>query len=220
MNNRKATVVDYDMGNLFSIEKAIDYVGGTAEITGDPSKIAEADRLVLPGVGAFGSAMQRLEGAGIEDAINEFAQMERPLLGICLGMQLLLSESHEFGRHRGLGLIEGKVIRFKDPKPEGPHFKIPQIGWTEIELPELNGFSTNSEWNRTILQGIDPGSFFYFVHSYICVPGHDRYVLAESVYGDDRFCSVVGKDHIWGCQFHPEKSDNAGLLIYENLINL
>ena len=220
MSNRKATVVDYEMGNLFSIEKAIDYVGGTAEITGDPFKIAKADRLVLPGVGAFGSAMQRLEDTGIEDAINEFAQTERPILGICLGMQLLLSESYEFGHHKGLGLIEGKVVRFKDPKPEGPHFKIPQVGWTEIELPRLNRFSTPTQWNRTILQGIDPGSFFYFVHSYICVPARDQDVLAESAYGEDRFCSVVWKDHIGGCQFHPEKSDNGGLLIYENLINL
>ena len=220
MNNRKATVVDYDMGNLFSIEKAIDYVGGIADITGDPARIAKADRLVLPGVGAFGSAKQRLEEKGIADAINEFARTQRPLLGICLGMQLLFSEGHEFGHHEGLGLIEGKVVRFKDPNPEGPRFKIPQIGWTEIELPELNKISTDTEWNRTILQGIDPGSFFYFVHSYICVPGHKQDVLAESVYGDDRFCSVVWKDHIGGCQFHPEKSDNAGLLIYENLIHL
>ena len=149
MNNRKATVVDYDMGNLFSIEKAIDYVGGIADITGDPARIAKADRLVLPGVGAFGSAKQRLEEQGIADAINEFARTQRPLLGICLGMQLLFSEGHEFGHHEGLGLIEGKVVRFKDPNPEGPRFKIPQIGWTEIELPELNKISTNTEWNPT-----------------------------------------------------------------------
>lgn len=220
MNHRKVTVVDFGMGNLFSIERAIHQVGGDANITGEFSKIASADRLVLPGVGAFGSAMHRLKETGIEDAVKEFVQTGRPLLGICLGMQLLLSESYEFGHHRGLGLIDGKVVRFKDPEPNGSHFKIPQIGWAEIEFPASEKKLTNRMWDDTILAGIHPSRFFYFVHSYICLPDNAKNVLAESVYGQDRFCSVVYKDNIYGCQFHPEKSDTDGLHIYHNLLRI
>jgi len=220
MNHRKVTVVDFGMGNLLSIERAIRHVGGNVNITYDYSKIASADRLVLPGVGAFGNAMLRLKETGIEDAVKEFAQTCRPLLGICLGMQLLLSESYEFGHHIGLALIDGKVVRFKDTEPKGPHFKIPQIGWAEIEFPTSGTKSTNKTWDNTILAGIQPGRFFYFVHSYICVPESDTNVLAESVYGEDRFCSVAYKDNIYGCQFHPEKSDTVGLNIYHNLLRI
>lgn len=220
MNHPKVIIVDFGLGNLFSIDMAIDHVGGQSEITDDPVKITSADRLVLPGVGAYGSGIRRLEERGIGEAIKEFVQTGRPLLGICLGMQLLLTESYEFGHHRGIGLIKGKVIRFKNPKPRGPCFKIPQIGWAEIELPALNGVSASTIWDGTILHGIDPGSFFYFVHSYFCVPSEYQCGLAESVYGEDRFCSVIFKDNIWGCQFHPEKSDHVGLQIYKNFLRL
>ena len=220
VNHRKVTVVDFGMGNLFSIERAIHHVGGDANITDDFTKIASADRLVLPGVGAFGSAMQRLEETGVDDAVKEFAQTGRPLLGICLGMQLLLTESYEFGHYEGLQLIEGKVVRFKAPQPNGRYFKIPQIGWAEIEFPTSEKKSKQRIWDDTILVGFQPGSFFYFVHSYICVPDNGKNVLAETVYGEDRFCSVVFKDNIWGCQFHPEKSDTDGLNIYQNLLRI
>ena len=220
MNKRKVTVVDFGMGNLFSIVRAIHHVGEDANITGDFSEIASANRLVLPGVGAFGSAMHRLKATGIEDAVKEFSQTGRPLLGICLGMQLLLSESYEFGHHRGLELIKGKVVRFKDPQSNGHYFKIPQVGWAEIEFPTSEKQSTQERWDDTILDGINPGCFFYFVHSYICVPENDQNVLAESNYGEDRFCSVVNEENIWGCQFHPEKSDMDGLQIYRNLLNI
>jgi glutamine amidotransferase len=220
MNSPEVMVVDFGVGNLFSIEKAISHVGGKPEITDDPEKIASAERLVLPGVGAFGSGMHKLEKRGLETAIKAFVQTGRPLLGICLGMQLLLTESCEFGRHRGLGLIDGEVIRLKSPMSDGPHFKIPQIGWAEIEFPVTNESPTRTTWNHTILEEIAPGSFFYFVHSYFCAPADEHCVLAESFYGHNRFCSVINKDNIWGCQFHPEKSDHTGLQIYRNFLNL
>jgi len=140
-----------------------------------------------------------------------------------LGMQLLLTESYEFGQHKGLGLIKGKTVRFKDPKQEGPYFKIPQIGWNKIEMPALKRSSkpvNSAFWDRTILQGLNPDSFFYFVHSYICVPDEVECVLAESVYGEERFCSVMHKNQIWGCQFHPERSGNMGLQIYKNFLSI
>ena len=217
----KVTVIDYGRGNLFSIERAIRYVGGQAEITDDPAKVAAADRLILPGVGAFGEGMSKLRERGINDAIYEFVQTERPLLGICLGMQLVFTAGLEFGLHQGLDLIKGKVIRFNNPRQEGPYFKIPHIEWSKIEFP-VSGKplkTANSNLGKgTILQGLNSGSYFYFVHSFICVPEDVECILAESVYGEDRFCSVVHKNNVWGCQFHPERSGSDGLLIYKNFL--
>lgn len=223
MSITKVTIVDFGLGNLFSIAAAIKHVGGQAEITSDPREIASANRLILPGVGAFGRGMNELGKRGIANAILEFVQTGRPILGICLGMQLLMTESYEFGHHRGLDLIKGKVVRFNDPRTAGQHFKIPQIGWNKIEPPmfyDIPEGSYSALWRDTILQGVDPGSFLYFVHSYICVPDNSECILAESVYGEDRFCCVIHKDNIWGCQFHPERSSHTGLQVYKNLLGL
>jgi len=216
-----ATVIDYGRGNLFSIERAVRYAGGKAEITDDPARIASADRLILPGVGAFGEGMSKLKEKGIDEAIYQFVRTGRPLFGICLGMQLIFNESYEFGLHQGLGLIKGKVIRFQDPRKDGPHFKIPHIEWSKIEYPasiKASNPANNSPWQGTILQGLNSGSYFYFVHSFICVPDDIESVLAESTYGEDSFCSVVHKDNIWGCQFHPERSGSNGFSIYKNFL--
>ena len=223
MKDQKITIVDYGMGNLFSIERAINYLGARAEITSDILKIANANKIILPGVGAFGKAMDELKERKIIDVIYEFVGSKKPLLGICLGMQLLLSESFEFGQHKGLGLIKGKVIRLKEPQPDEVHFKIPQIGWNKIEPAKSHASSEERQkghWRNTILQGIKPGSFFYFVHSYICVPENAEYSIAESTYGKDIYCSVINKDNVWGCQFHPEKSGEVGLEIYKNFLSL
>jgi glutamine amidotransferase len=208
------------MGNLFSIQHALKHVGADAMTTSDPRLIARAERLVLPGVGAFEQAMQELRKREVVGAIREFVQTGRPLLGICLGMQLLFTESFEFGHHQGLDLISGKVVRFKQDEAATPSFKIPQIGWNRIETPSLRGARSGPEerWAATILTGITEQDFFYFVHSYLCEPDDPATVLAETEYGLDRFCSVTSKGNVWGCQFHPEKSGEKGLQIYKNFI--
>lgn len=213
-----ATIIDYGRGNLFSIERAVRHAGGKAEITDNPTKIASAERLILPGVGAFGEGMSKLREKGIDEAISKFVRTGRPLFGICLGMQLIFDVSHEFGLHKGLGLIKGKVVRFQDPREGGPRFKIPHIAWSKIEYPAVIKNINSHPWQGTILQGLNSGSYFYFVHSFICVPEDAACILAESMHGEDRFCSVVHKDNIWGCQFHPERSGNNGINIYKNFL--
>ncbi|MBS3067616.1 imidazole glycerol phosphate synthase subunit HisH [Candidatus Micrarchaeota archaeon] len=217
MKDQKITIVDYGMGNLFSIERAINYIGAKAEITSDRLKIANADKLILPGVGAFGKAMDELKERKIIEAVYRFVESKKPLLGICLGMQLLFTESFEFGHHKGLDLIKGRVIRFRDPDPNWVNFKIPQIGWNKIKSP---GEEPWDYWKNTILESIPTGCFFYFVHSYICVPENKKYSIAESEYGKDLYCAVINKDNVWGCQFHPEKSGEAGLKIYRNFLKI
>ncbi|MDD4910449.1 MAG: imidazole glycerol phosphate synthase subunit HisH [Candidatus Omnitrophica bacterium] len=214
MNNNKATIVDYGMGNLFSIERAMAYIGGETEITGDPVKVRSAQRLILPGVGAFREGMRELKDRSLSDAICEFSGSGRPLLGICLGMQLLMSESDEFGLCNGLNLIKGRVRILEKPEKDNS-FKIPHVGWREIYFKEgaLNP-------GRSILRDVADGSHFYFVHSFICSPNEDNNIIAESEYGKDRFCSVLCKDNIWGCQFHPEKSARGGLKIFENFLKM
>lgn len=217
------TIIDYKRGNLYSIEKAVRQVGGTPRLTSDPVEISKANKLILPGVGAFGDAMFELRRSDIAEAIAESVAKGNHLLGICLGMQLLFPESHEFGLHHGLDLIGGKVVRFKKTQPDELKFKVPHIAWCSINSRDSNNnykTATDTKWKQTILQGIDSGTNFYFVHSYICVPDSPEVVLAESIYGHDRFCSVVRSNNIWGCQFHPEKSGVNGLKIYENFIHI
>jgi glutamine amidotransferase len=220
MGKPKVTIIDYGAGNLFSIERAIDHVNGEAVITSDQNLIAEADRLILPGVGAFGKSMEILNNTGLADRIRKFVSYERPILGICLGMQLFMEHSTEFGHNKGLGLIEGEVIHFKEPEKDVNNYKMPHMGWNKIDIMNTDERVTERSWNGTILDGVDPGSFFYFVHSYICIPTNIHEVLSETIYGRDRFCSVLFHDNIWGCQFHPEKSGIDGLHIYKNILKL
>lgn len=216
-------IVDYGMGNLFSIDRAINYVGCSALISGDPKVVAAADRIILPGVGAFGKAVEELNKRNLIEALKAVVNQGRPLLGICLGMQLLLTESHEFGIHKGLNLIPGTVRRFKEVSSPHEKWKIPQTGWNSIEVPEqINAASgpDASLWNGTVLQGLHGGDYVYFVHSYICVPEEQSCCIAETEYGGDRFCSVVALKNIYGCQFHPERSGEAGLAIYKNFLKM
>lgn len=210
----KVVVVDYDMGNIFSIEWAIKFVGGSAVTTNDPKIISSADRIILPGVGAFGSAIKYLSDKGIKEAIYSFIAKSRPLLGICLGMQLLMSESFEFGIHKGLDIIKGKVVKFTEPVAKGEKFKIPHIGWSKLDF----SFEKNNSWSKTILEGLSKETLVYFVHSYFVRPNNPENILSETIYGNDRFCSTVFLENIYGCQFHPEKSGEAGLLIYKNFL--
>jgi glutamine amidotransferase len=214
MSTQNVTIIDYGMGNLFSIQSVFHKLGVNVNVSSEPDVISASDKLILPGVGAFQKAMEELKNRNHIEAINQYVATGKPLMGICLGMQLLFSQSEEFGLEQGLNLIPGKVIRFQ--KNENDEFKIPQIGWNSINHPKNN----SRNWDNTILKDISNGTKLYFVHSYICYPDNKDHFLAETTYGNDSFCSVVNKDNIWGCQSHPEKSGNDGIRIYKNFIDL
>jgi glutamine amidotransferase len=192
------------MGNLRSVEKAVEAVGGRPLISGDPDSIQHANRLILPGVGAFGDAMENLRRHKLDDAIRESVSAGTPLLGLCLGLQLLFTDSDEFGKHKGLNLIPGKVRRF-----EAPDLRVPHVGWNQIEGGQPN----------LLMTGIPDGSYFYFVHSYYVEPDNPEHVLRWTNYGC-RFCSIAWKDHVWGAQFHPEKSQDSGKKLLRNFLSL
>lgn len=209
----KVLIIDYGRGNLFSICRALAHVGAQAVVSSDPAEVRKADRIVLPGVGAFGDGMDGLRARGLIEPIKEIAASGRPLLGICLGMQLLLSESSEFGTHEGLGIIPGKVIRFSEQE-KGSRIKVPHVGWSPLLSPKGGG-----SWDGTLLRGQTPGGFFYFVHSYYAAPADPEHCLAETPMGKTEFCSVVAAHgNIVGCQFHPEKSGEGGLALIKNWI--
>ncbi len=200
-------VVDYNMGNLRSVQNAFLKIGSKVTIVKDPEKIKKYDKLILPGVGAFGDAMEHLKTNGMDEAIKEFATTKKPLLGICLGMQLLLDSSDEFGEHEGLGLIEGKVRKFDSSKFKTP-LKIPHMGWNEL-------FSKS---DTPLFKNLPKEFYLYFVHSYhaIC---ESKYIIGESEYGYT-FASAIHKDNIYGLQPHPEKSHKNGLLILKNFTEM
>jgi imidazole glycerol-phosphate synthase subunit HisH len=203
-NQSETIIVDFGMGNLRSVEKALESVGGRTLISGNPDVVRKAKRLILPGVGAFGDAMENLRRGGLDVAVLDAVAEGTPLLGLCLGLQLLFSESEEFGTHTGLNLIAGKVLKFKDPG-----LRVPHVGWNQIEGDQPN----------PLLQGIPEGSYFYFVHSYFVEPEKPEHVLRWTEYGH-RFCSIACKDNVWGAQFHPEKSQDAGKKLLENFLQV
>jgi imidazole glycerol-phosphate synthase subunit HisH len=192
-------IVDYGVSNLRSVQKALEKVGAEAVITDDVAAIRRADGVLLPGVGAFGDAMEVLNRRGLAPALWDVFQAGTPLLGICLGMQLLFQESEEMGRHQGLGLLPGRVIRF------GTGLKVPLIGWNQV-----HPLRTDS-----LLNGVEEGDYAYFVHSYYVVPSDLSIVSGTTDYGVD-FASVIEQGRVFGIQFHPEKSQDVGLRILRN----
>jgi glutamine amidotransferase len=206
------TIIDYDCGNLFSVSRAIELSGKSFELTSDPDKIAFADRLILPGVGAFGSACKALEDRGIIESIHSFVKTGKPFLGICLGMQLLFDSSEEFGSHLGLGLIPGKVTAIPSTRVDGLHRRIPNIGWCSLNKPRSNS------WESTVLRNILPRSYMYFVHSYVGVPKDNGDVLAYAEYDGLEICAAVSRENVTGVQFHPEKSAADGLSLINNFV--
>lgn len=209
--NANVSIVDYGLCNLRSVRNAFEWLGATVRFVSTHEEIKEADSLVLPGVGAFQEGMRNLKERGLDVAIKEYVKGGKPFLGICLGMQLLMDRSYEFGEHAGLGLIEGEVIRFKeDPALVVEGYSIPHVGWNSIE--------PDRDWKGTILEDVTPGSGAYFVHSYCVRPKSDQYVLAKTRYFDQEFCSVLKKENIYGCQFHPEKSGQTGLGILKGFL--
>ncbi len=197
-------IIDYGMGNLRSVEKALAAVGGAPVISGDPEVIRGGKRLVLPGVGAFGDAMGNLRRGRIDEALRSAVASGTPLLGLCLGLQLLFTVGEEFGTHRGLDLIPGRVLRL-----DQPGMRVPHVGWNQIESLQPD----------PLLDGLPEGTYFYFVHSYYVEPEDPRDALAWTEYGP-RFCSVARRGSVWGAQFHPEKSQDAGKRLLRNFLSV
>jgi len=199
-------IIDYDMGNLKSVSKLLTHLNTNSIISSDADVILDADGVILPGVGAFGDAMKNIQDKKLLPVLDEIVKLEKPLFGICLGLQLLFSRSYEMGEHKGLDYIHGKVISFKISKVD----KIPQIGWNSVHFEDKDHF---------LIQNIPNDSYFYFVHSYYCLPKNETNLLGSTIYGETEFCSVAYKDNIVATQFHPEKSSKLGIQMYENFIS-
>ena len=201
------TIIDYGINNLKSVSKAFERLGKDYWITDHPDDIMVAKCLVLPGIGAFGDGMKELKKRNLIDIIKKKANDGTPLLGICLGMQMLFTESEEFGLHTGLDLITGAVVSFKYPvEVDIPGYKVPHIGWNSLKRSTVS-------WNNSMLKYINEGDEVYFVHSFFPVVKNNSHILANTTYGNQQFCSVVKKGNIMGTQFHPEKSGEVGLKI-------
>jgi len=210
-------ILDYGMGNLRSVQKAFERVGATAVVTDDPGALDAARGVILPGVGAFGDAMANLRARRLIDPLLRQVAGGKPLLGICLGMQLLFDESEEMGHHQGLGLLPGRVVRF----PAGD-LKVPHVGWNQLQIADGRWQIANCRLqiaNGGLLVGIADGTYAYFVHSYYVAPQEPAGVLATTEYGLE-FASVVGQGTVFGAQFHPEKSQEVGLRLLANFARL
>lgn len=206
------TVIDYGMGNLHSVCRALEHVGAEPRLTENPEDVSAAQHLVLPGVGAFKNGMAELAKRGFVEALRDYAKTGRPLLGICLGMQMLFEESEEFGRHEGLALLRGAVRAIPAHGADGRPHKIPHVGWNRLLRP------AGARWEGTILDGMDAGTETYFVHSYTAQPALEAHRLADADYDGCRLSAVVRDRGIYGCQFHPEKSGPAGLQMLRNFL--
>lgn len=205
-------IVDYGMGNLFSVKQACAHVGLEACITSDKETIVAAAAVILPGVGAFGDAMETLVSRDLVGVLRDLAASGKPLMGICLGMQLLMSESEEFGRHKGLDILSGEVVRLADGRLDGTRaLKVPQVGWNHIW--KVHGRSWEDSW----LAGLEDGAFLYFVHSFYVKPADPSLVCSTTRYGPTTFCSSLRHGNVFACQFHPERSGPQGLRVYANL---
>ncbi len=208
-------IVDYGAGNLYSARRAIEKVGGEARLTSDPGEIAAAERLLLPGVGAFASCIGALRASGLDAPIVDFARSGRPFMGICVGMQLLFDYSLEFGHHAGLGLIAGHAEGIPATDVAGSR-KVPHVGWSELRVP-----ADRSDWSDTVLQDATPGAAAtYFVHSYNCMPDDPSCLLADADYDGFTITAAVMRDNIVGCQFHPEKSAGVGLRLLQRFLTI
>ncbi len=197
----KIIIIDYGVGNFRNVQKAFQAIGADAEITDSVETVNAAEVVVLPGVGAFGDAMNNLRRRGLDQPVLEAMRVGKPLFGICVGMQLLFDESDEMGHHQGLGILPGKVVRF----PQG--LTVPHMGWNQIE----------PERDHPLLKDVDLGDFAYFAHSYYVAPDDPNTVIARTDYGH-RYPSIVGRDNVCAIQFHPEKSRQVGLQILKNFV--
>jgi glutamine amidotransferase len=201
------TIIDYEMGNLRSVEKAFEKLGFDARVSNNPDDLLTTEKIVLPGVGAFKDCITNLRDGGFVEPLLQHIEAGKPLLGICVGMQMLFDESEEFGRHKGLGLIPGKVTRFPaEMKERGERLKVPHMGWNTIQIQRP----------APLFKDTAEGSYVYFVHSYYCTADNPDDIAASCRYGDVEFCAAVWRDNLMATQFHPEKSQDVGLKIFEN----
>jgi len=207
----KIVIIDYDVGNVRSMINAFKKVGIHPTLSNKEEEILSADGVILPGVGAFAHGMENLKKYNLLHIIKKYTDTNKPFMGICLGMQMLLDESEEFENTKGLGLISGKVIKL--PTQNKSYEKLPHVSWNEIK-------EKKTSWNNTILNNIDQQSDMYFVHSFITDLDNEDEILSTTVYSDYEFCSSIKKDNIYACQFHPEKSGEIGLKIIENFVNI
>lgn len=196
-------ILDYGMGNLHSVGKAVERLGHQVSFTANIAEIKAADGVILPGVGAFGDAMEQLSKTGLDEVVSDVAKRGQPLLGICLGMQLLFDESEEHGKHQGLGILPGKVVRFADGE-----LKVPHMGWNKLQFKNPN---------NPLIKGLEEGHV-YFVHSYHVLPENSSDLLAVTDYGHE-VTAIVGRSNVYGMQFHPEKSSQLGMKLLEQFLN-
>lgn len=209
---KKITIIDYGCGNILNLVRALKFLGYETKITHEKEVIVSSSHVILPGVGSFKTAMQQIKKYDLKNTILEYANSKKPLLGICLGMQILLTKGNEFGSHEGLGLIEGEVIKISNKK--NSEIKIPHMGWNEIYPRD------KEQWKSKILRNIPEGKNFYFVHSYICSAKNPNSIIAVSNYCNIIIPAIISTDNIFGCQFHPEKSSNNGLGILKNFCEI
>lgn len=212
--SKKVVIIDYQLGNLFSVNQALINIGLDVKITSNPEDVGSADAIVLPGVGAFKDAMDNLNQMGLVEPIKNFIKSGNPFLGICLGLQLLFTSSEEFGSSEGLNIIPGEVKRFKNEDANGTMVRVPQIAWNTISQVKTGG------WDNTPLYNIANGEDMYFVHSYYVKPDNSEVILTETTYGGLKYTSSILTDNVFACQFHPEKSANEGLKLYKNWASL
>ncbi|MBI5793896.1 imidazole glycerol phosphate synthase subunit HisH [Candidatus Uhrbacteria bacterium] len=211
---KTVAIVDYGAGNLFSLVKALRFLGASPTLVETPEAVEGSDALIIPGVGAFPAGMKALQERGLVSAIQASAQSGKHLLGICLGAQLLMSGGYEFGYTQGLGCVPGRVIKFPNL---APGYRVPNINWNPVELPE---HANTDSWQGTPLAHTLPGSHFYFVHSFVCEPDNSQDVLAQTTYGGFSFCCVYRRGNMVGSQFHPEKSGEVGLQFLKTFLDL
>jgi glutamine amidotransferase len=213
MRTSEITVIDYGVGNLLSVSRGLEHCGAKVNVSSDPEFILKSKKVILPGVGAFPNGMRALIELGLDFVIKEVVNNDVPLLGICLGMQLLLDESEEFGITKGLGVIPGKVVPIPNRSINGEIQKIPHIGWNSL-------INLGTNWKNTILDEVREGDAVYFVHSFMASPETVEDRLADVLYGGHKISSVIAKGNTFGCQFHPEKSGEVGLKILRNFVKL
>lgn len=218
IKNNKVAVIDYEMGNLFSVKRACEQMDLIPFLTSDASVIMESDAVILPGVGAFGDAMDNLKRLDLIAPIKEFIATGRPFMGICLGLQLLMSESEEFGHYKGLDIIQGTVVKFLTiGATEGRLVKVPQVGWNKIYRPP---HVDEGSWQSSLFQGIMDNEYMYFAHSFYARPEDPRMTFSYTNYEGTEYSSSIHMNNVFACQFHPEKSGSAGIKIYKNFAEM
>jgi imidazole glycerol-phosphate synthase subunit HisH len=214
MKQPDVAVIDYGMGNLLSVRRGLERCGAEVTVTSDPAEILSTPRVLLPGVGAFAVAMEELCHRDLDEVVREVASQGKPLLGICLGMQMLVDQSEEFGITAGLGLLSGDVVPIPKESTEGQPTKVPHIGWNSLIPPQ------DRDWHGTVLQKLQPQNAVYFVHSYMVRLTEPGDQIASCLFEGHSVAAVIGKDNIHGCQFHPEKSGEIGLDVLRQFLLL